>query len=236
VERPAVQVGVIALIVLNAVLMGVATFGFVADRPQVAGAFDVADTVFLSVFTAELGLQLLYRFLALFTDPWLVFDFLIVVASWSLESLQVIRAFRSFRAFRLVTRIAPLRDLIAAVGAVMPRIYAIGMLLLLVFYIFSVLFTELFGGLQLSDNYFATLDASLFTCMQFMTLGWAGVTREVMEQLPWAWLPIVCFICVTGTRFVADPTWRLNRVLDRIVSFNYISRARPHHPRRLYRI
>jgi Ion transport protein len=131
-------------------------------------------------------------------DPWLVFDFLIVVTSWSLESLQVIRAFRSFRAFRLVTRIAPLRDLISAIGAVMPRIYAIMMLLMLVFYIFAVLFTELFGHLALSENYFATLEASLFTCMQFMTLSWSDVTRELMLFVPWAWLPVVSFIAITG--------------------------------------
>jgi Ion transport protein len=111
----------------------------------------------------------------------------------------VIRAFRSFRAFRLVTRIAPLRDLIAAIGAVMPRIYAIMMLLLLVFYIFAVLFTELFGHLTLSENYFTSLEASLLTCMQFMTLSWSGITRELMLFVPWAWVPVVSFIAVTGS-------------------------------------
>lgn len=198
VDHPTVQVSIILLIIVNSILMGVATFPFVTDNPRAVDGFETTDTIFLIIFTIELALQFCYRFLALFKDGWLVFDFAIVVSSWSLESLQVIRAFRSFRALRLVTRIGPLRDLIAAIGAVMPRMYAIALLLLLVFYIFAVLFTELFGELVLAENYFTTLDASLFTCMVLMTLQWADVTRQVMEQLPWAWAPIIAFIAITG--------------------------------------
>jgi hypothetical protein len=149
VEEPRVQLGIIILIVINAILMGIATFDFVTDVKKVDDAFAIADRVFLVIFTVEMGLQMFYRSLVFFMDPWLVFDFIVVVTSWSLESLQIVRAFRIFRAFRLVTRIGPLRELVMAIGAVMPRMYAIAMLLFLIFYIFSVLFTELFGELVL---------------------------------------------------------------------------------------
>jgi hypothetical protein len=156
------------------------------------------DMMFLCVFTAELVLQLIYRLLKFFTDSWLIFDFVIVVSSWSLESLQVFRAFRIFRALRLITRIGTLRDLINAIAQVMPRMSAIAALLSLIFYIFGVLFTELFGELDLSTNYFGTLDLSLFTCMQMMTMEWADICREVMVIIPWAWLPFLVFIMFTG--------------------------------------
>ena len=198
VENPHVQLGIILLIIVNAIMMGIATFDFVTDNPDVEAGFSKLDRTFLSVFTAELILQLIYRSLNYFTDAWLVFDFVIVVISWSLESLQIVRAFRIFRAFRLVTRIGPLRELVMAIGAVMPRMYAIAMLLLLIFYIFAVLFTELFREVQTDVNYFGSLDRSLFTCMELMTLEWAGITREVMSQKSWAWAPVMAFISVTG--------------------------------------
>lgn len=207
-----VQITIICLIILNALLMGISTFDFVTEHTCkstgdacIEDWFQRIDTVFLVIFTVEVTMQLFYLGVTLFADGWLVFDFLIVVFSWSFESLQIVRAFRIFRAFRLITRVKPLRDLVLAIGAVMPRMYAIAALLLLIFYIFSVLFTELFSALDLSDNYFTTLDASLFTCMEMMTLEWGEIAREVMEssseeyeEYTWAWLPFSAFIMITG--------------------------------------
>lgn len=198
VENPTVQITVIVLIVLNALMMGIATFDFVTDDPNMDRAFWIADTTLLAIFTLELVLQLIYRGLSLFLDGWLLFDFVIIVSSWSLASTQVIRAFRIFRAVRLVTRIGPLRELISAIGAVMPRMYAISMLLLLIFYIYAVLFTQLFGDMELSENYFGTLTRSLFTCMELMTLEWSHIAREVMAERQWAWLPFLSYIAITG--------------------------------------
>jgi hypothetical protein len=198
VEAPHVQIAVIFLIIINALLMGLATFDFVTNDPSVDDSFQFVDRIFLTIFTVELGLQLIYRGVFLFVDGWLVFDFVIVVMSWSLESMQIIRSFRIFRAFRLVTRIGPLRELVLALGNVMPRLNAIFVLLALVFYVYGVLFTQLFRDLELSDRYFNTLPLSLFTCMQLMTLEWADIAREVMEIESWAWAPFLSFIQITG--------------------------------------
>lgn len=193
-----VQMIIVALIIINALLMGVATFDFVTEDPEVLHIFAIVDLIFLIIFTVELGFQLFYCGISLLCDAWLVFDLIIIVLSWSLQSIQIIRAFRIFRALRLVARLKVLRELITALGAVMPRMYAISMLLFLIFYIFAVLFTQLFGELELSGNYFTTLDASLFTCMNMMTLEWINVTREVMTHHSWAWAPISSFISITG--------------------------------------
>jgi hypothetical protein len=198
VENPKVQVAIILLIVVNAIMMGIATFDFVADHERTDRAFALVDTILLSLFTLEIALQFCYRGLRMFLDSWLCFDAVVILLSWSLASTQVIRAFRIFRAVRLVTRIGPLRELITAIGAVMPRMYAITMLLLLIFYIYSVLFTELFGEMELSQNYFGSLTQSLFTCMQLMTMEWSDIAREVMAQKTWAWAPFLSYIAITG--------------------------------------
>ena len=193
-----VQITIIILILINALMMGLSTFDFVTQNEKVSDVFNKIDRGFLVIFTVEVVMQLFYLWLALFADGWLVFDLLIVIFSWAFESLQIVRAFRIFRAFRLITRVKPLRDLVLAIGAVLPRMYAIAALLLLIFYIFSVLFTELFSDLPLSDNYFKTLDASLFTCMEMMTLEWGEIAREVMTYESWAWAPFTAFIAITG--------------------------------------
>ena len=86
-----VQLGVVVLIAVNAIMMGIATFPFVKDDPVVSNAFDVTDTAILVVFTIELALQFLFHGWRLLLDGWLVFDLVIVVMSWSFDSVQIIR-------------------------------------------------------------------------------------------------------------------------------------------------
>lgn len=128
-----VQLGIIVLICINAIMMAIATFDFVTDNPKISRAFENTDLVFLIIFTIELAMQFFYYGFRLFQDGWLVFDFVIIVLSWSFNQIQVIRAFRVFRAFRIVTRVKTLRDLVAAIVQVLPRMTAISFLLLLVF-------------------------------------------------------------------------------------------------------
>lgn len=198
VNHPWTQVFIVLLIVVNAIMIGIGTFDFVTENVRIDDIFQKVDRAFLIIFTIELVMQFVYRGLHLFTDGWLVFDFIIIVMSWAFESVQIIRAFRIFRALRLVTRIETLRDLVSSLFAVFPRLSAIGMLLLLVFYIFAVMTTTLFQDLPLSDDYFNNLGLSLFTLFQFMTMEWSEVTREVMEYYSWAWAPFVIFVAISG--------------------------------------
>ena len=154
------------------------------------------------MFTIELLLQFIYRGLALFTDGWLIFDFVIIIMSWSLESLQIVRTFRVFRALRLVTRVEVLKKLVMALFAVGPRMSAISALLLLIFYIYAVMMTILFGDLYEQGyteyDYFSRLDITLWSLFVIMTLDWAEIARPVMAVYPWAWLPFISFIMVSS--------------------------------------
>eukprot|EP00549_Striatella_unipunctata_P015491 CAMPEP_0118696580 /NCGR_PEP_ID=MMETSP0800-20121206/13933_1 /TAXON_ID=210618 ORGANISM="Striatella unipunctata, Strain CCMP2910" /NCGR_SAMPLE_ID=MMETSP0800 /ASSEMBLY_ACC=CAM_ASM_000638 /LENGTH=383 /DNA_ID=CAMNT_0006595723 /DNA_START=2700 /DNA_END=3851 /DNA_ORIENTATION=- len=193
---------IILLIIVNSILMGVATFDFVTQDPGVERVFEIADTCFLLVFTIELVLQFMHRGFQIFSDGWLTFDFLVVAGSWFFSELQVIRAFRIFRTIRLITRIKALKELVAALLNVIPRMCAIAWLLALVFYIFAVLFTHLFKDLYkdgyTSADYFSRLDITLFTLFQIMTLdSWSEITKETMEAYKLAWIPFISFVILS---------------------------------------
>jgi len=81
--------------------------------------------------------------------------------------------------------------------------FAIGLLLFLVSYIFAVMFTQLFKDMyedgQTIENYFGRLDMTFFTLFQIMTLdNWADISRQVMAVYSWAWLPFIVFVIITG--------------------------------------
>lgn len=198
VNNPYFQNSIVALIIINAIMMGIGTFPFIKDNPDRDSAFELTDLVFLIIFTVELCIQFTFHGWRLFTDAWLIFDFCIVVLSWSLQQFQIIRAFRIFRALRLITRVECLQNLVIALISVMPRMGAIVCLMALIFYIFAVMFTNLFRDIPMEDEYFTKLEYTLLTLFQMMTLEWADVARAVMKEKTWAWAPIMLFIMISS--------------------------------------
>ena len=196
------QIVMVVLIMLNALILGIATYKF--SNPAVPEALDVMDRMLLVIFTIELALQFGYCGYTLLLDGWLVFDTLTIVTSWWLEGVQVFRSFRIFRSFRLIVRLPLLKNLVLTVFHVMPRIYSILSLLILILYIFGVLCTILFGDLYedgfTDTNYFGRLDYSVFTLFQMVTLeGWGDIVRQVGEVHEfYASLIFSVFIVVTG--------------------------------------
>uniref|UniRef100_A0A7S3L3S1 Ion transport domain-containing protein n=1 Tax=Amphora coffeiformis TaxID=265554 RepID=A0A7S3L3S1_9STRA len=199
VNHPFVQKSIIFLICFNALTMGIATFDAVEDDDDLRRAFEKLDMVFLIIFTLELAMQLVYQGQNLFADGWLVFDFFVVVTSWSFDSFQVVRAFRIFRALRLIARLESLKSVISSLGQAAPSLGAVTFILVLVLYIFAVLCTELFSEVtSLDDDYFTRLDSSLLTLVEMMTLEWSGVARQVMVEHHWAWAVFVPFLVITN--------------------------------------
>lgn len=196
---------IIALIVLNSLQMGVATYDFVHDNPAIFSTFEMADLVFLILFTMEVALQIIAKGLYEVTvgNGWLAFDFWVISLSWAFGGLSIIRSFRIVRAARLVARIDELQDLVTALVNVIPKMFAIFVLMLLVFYVFGVMMTQLFrdayrDGITEQDL-FSNLQTTLFTLFQLSTLeNWSGITRELMEEYSWAWLPMMTFVLISS--------------------------------------
>jgi len=150
----------------------------------------------------ELLFHLGYYGMSFFHDGWLVFDFCVVSFSWALTSVNIFRAFRILRTFRLITKFPQMRDLIHALVSVVPRMVAIFLLLMMIYFVFGVMFTELFGTCYqegyTTEDYFSRLDYTAFTLLQFMLLdNWSSITKEVSQKYSWAWFPILLFIVIS---------------------------------------
>lgn len=198
VTSPGVQRFIIALIVVNAVTLGLETSSVVmADYGDL---LHVADRAILTVFVAEIAAKLFAFGWRFFRDPWNVFDFLVVGIALVPASgpLAVLRTLRVLRVLRLVSTVPRLRMVIEALLHAIPGIGAIAGLLLLIFYVGAVMATSLFAA-DFPD-WFGHIGRSMFTLFQIMTLeSWSmGIVRPVMEQHPLAWLFFVPFIIVTS--------------------------------------
>lgn len=183
------------IIFCNTIFLVLGTFDFAKENKKVADAIAILDQIFLIIFTFESALQLIYRDIKLFKNRWLTFDFLLVALSWAFQTFTVLRA---IRILKIASKITSLQKLITALMDVIPNITAIFSLLMLVFYIFAVMFTNLFKDLDLSADYFSRLDKTVFSLFQFMTMDWQEAAREVQEYVSWAPLLFVVFAIVSG--------------------------------------
>ena len=202
VESTQFTVGITALILINAVTLGLET-----NRQlmvEYGSVLYVIDRVILVVFTCELALKFYAYRLSFFKSGWNVFDLLIVAIAWVPASgnLSVMRALRVLRILRLISVVPQLRRVISAIGYSIPGMVSVVGVLGLIFYVSAVLATKLFG-MHPDPNmqeWFGSISASAYTLFQIMTLeSWSmGVVRPTMELFPWSWLFFLPFIIITS--------------------------------------
>jgi voltage-gated sodium channel len=188
---------VMALIIINAVLLGLETSK--AAMASFGWLLEILDHIILAVFVVELTARIVVHRWAFFRDPWSVFDLLVVGIALvpATETFSVLRALRILRVLRLITAVPSLKRVVGGLLAALPGMGSIVLLIAIVYYVFAVMATKLFGD----DNaaLFGTLGNSLYTLFTVMTLeGWTNdVAKPVMEHHPHAWLFFVIFIVVT---------------------------------------
>ena len=196
VESPQVQYSIVALIVINAITLGLETSATVMAY---VGSWLIAlDHFILGVFVVEISAKLYAHRLHFFRDPWNIFDFLIVTIALIPASgpLAVLRALRILRVLRLISMVPRLRFVVEALLHAIPGIASIAGLMVLLYYVFAVMATGLFGADF--PAWFGTIGKSMYTLFQIMTLeSWSmGIVRPVMETHPYAWLFFIPFILV----------------------------------------
>lgn len=187
---------ILVLIILNAILLGLETSkGVMAEWGTLLVTLDHA---MLAVFTIELLLRIYAWRGRFFTDAWSLFDFVVVVIALVPASgpFAVLRALRVLRVLRLLTIVPSMRRVVAALLGALPGLGSIATLLLLVYYVFAVIATKLFG--EFFPEWFGSIGSSLYTLFQVMTLeSWSmGISRPVMEKFPYAWAFFIPFILV----------------------------------------
>lgn len=196
IESDRIQRLIIALIVVNAIILGLETSASVMEG--LGGILTALDRAILAVFVVEILIKLYAQGLGFFRRAWNVFDFLVVGIALVPASgpLAVLRALRVLRVLRLISLSPQLRFVVEALLKALPGISSIAVLMLILFYVASVMSTGLFGARF--PEWFGTLGASMYTLFQIMTLeSWSmGIVRPVMEAYPYAWAFFLPFILV----------------------------------------
>jgi voltage-gated sodium channel len=197
IERPVVQNLLIALIVINAIVLGMETSASLMARW--GGLLVAIDQFILAVFVVEIGLRIAAHRFAFFRDPWSVFDFLVVAVALLPASgpFAVLRALRVLRVLRLLTMVPSMRRVVGGLLAAIPGLSSVIAIIGIIFYVAAVIATKLFG--ERFPDWFGTLGESAYTLFQVMTLeSWSmGIARPVMEAYPYAWLFFVLFIMIS---------------------------------------
>lgn len=164
--------GVLILIILASLLVGLETY------PQINARFgeliELADSIIVTLFVAEIFLRLLSygrHWPRFFLDPWNVFDFVIVAACLvpvGSQAAAALRLVRVLRALRLLTAVPQLQVVIGALLRSLPSIGYVGLLLVLLFYVYAVIGTTLFG--RNDPAHFGTLHDAALSLLRAVTL------------------------------------------------------------------
>ncbi|HEY8473097.1 MAG TPA: ion transporter [Natronosporangium sp.] len=197
VETNSFQRAIMAVIVINALTLGLEAIPSVAERSH--DVLDTVDKIALGIFVVELVTKLYIYRLRFFRNPWNVFDFVVVGVSLvpAAGAFSVVRALRVLRVLRLISGVDSMRRVVATLLAAIPGAASIVGLLALVIYVSAVMATMLFG--DKSPEYFGDLGQSLWTLFQTLTgEAWPDVADSVMAEYPMAWIFFLIFILISS--------------------------------------
>ena len=196
-DSPKVQNTIIAVILFNAVILGLETIPAVMD--QAGRLIFMLDAICLAIFTTEIIAKLFAQGGRFFRNGWNLFDFAVVGISLlpATGGLSVLRALRILRVLRVISVAPSLRRVVEGFVTALPGMGSVFLLMGIIFYIGAVIATKLFG--DAFPQWFGNLPQSGYTLFQIMTLeSWSmGIVRPVMEVYPYAWAFFVPFILVT---------------------------------------
>ena len=182
---------------LTGILSGAETYPLFRGGGPLALAVEWAQYAILIVFVAEIAVKIgasgsrPWRY---FENGWNIFDFSIVAVSLLPMDAEYLVVLRLARVLRLFTALEGLQILVTALLRGILSLGYVGLLLLLHFYIYSVIGTFAFG-----DNdplRFGSLHRSMLTLFQVLTLeGWNDILAteylgsDVGYDDPWKQLP-----------------------------------------------
>ena len=210
VESRAWEIAILSIIIINAITLGLET-----SQPAMASfgrLLEVLDKAVLTIFVVEIAIRIYVYRLGFFRRPWSLFDFAVVTIALmpATGALSVLRALRILRVLRLISAVPSLQRVVGGLIAALPGMGSIVVLMVLVFYVFSVMATKSVR------RDFPTMVRhawrSAYSLFQIMTLeSWSmGIVRPVMESYPLAWAFFVPFILSRLHR--VEPVHRYHRL------------------------
>lgn len=167
---------IIAVILFAGVLVGIQTYREFTE--QHLGLLNFLDGLVLAIFTVEAIIKILAegkRPLKYFQNSWNVFDFAIVAVCLAepllpidAAFLPVLRLARILRVLRLVTAVPKLQLIVGTLLKSVPSMLYVGILLLILFYIYGAMGVFLFG--ENDPVHFRNLQTSLLSLFRVTTL------------------------------------------------------------------
>ena len=196
-SSPGFQNGILAVIVGNAILIGLETSPALWVR--YGGLFAALNVAVQVIFAFELAVRLLayaprvHRF---FLDGWNVFDFAIIACSLLPAAGQVAsvaRLARLLRALRIVSALPELRLIVATMLRSIPSLANVVVLLSLILYVYAILGVSLFQ--RTDPAHWGSLGRAALTLFEILTLeGWVDLMDLSLAATPWAWVYYVSFV------------------------------------------
>jgi voltage-gated sodium channel len=198
VESRLARRAITSLIMINAIILALETSE--AAMSVVGDQLRFLDKCILAIFVVEIVLKVIAHGRGFVRDPWNLFDTAVIAIALvpATESLSVLRALRILRVLRLISAVPSLRRVVGALLHAVPGMGSVVALLSVIYFVFSVMATKLFGAEF--PEWFGEIGASAYSLFQIMTLeSWSmGIVRPVMEVFPLAWVFFVPFILITS--------------------------------------
>jgi len=209
VESAAFNNFIVAVIVLNAVLIGLSTYQTDATLLSAIGAI---ETICIGIFVVEIILRFLARdsAVAFFRNGWNIFDLVIVIAALIPASNgigTVLRILRVFRVLRLVKTIPELRLIVDVLLRSVASMKYVALLATILFYVYAVIGVKLFGvdGHPMRP-YFTSIHEACFTLFRILTgddwtqmryeLDEAGHPLGAFTAFQVSWIVVATFLLV----------------------------------------
>jgi voltage-gated sodium channel len=205
VSSEAFQNSIVAVIILNAITIGVQTYPIPGWLHTL---IELADRVFLGVFVVELVLRFAadgFRPTRFFRSGWNIFDFLVVAAAFLpgvSSNSTVLRLIRLLRVTRLIKMMPDISVLFDGMRRAAGPAFSLVALTLLLCYLYAIVGVVLFG--ERAPQYFGNVGEGLLTLFTLLTLeGWNTVMYDLRE-ISAAAVPFSLSFILIGTYIVIN--------------------------------
>jgi voltage-gated sodium channel len=191
------ELGVIALILLNAVTLAALTYDDLTAEVELV--FQSIDSIIIWFFVAELAIRMAsygakpWRF---FKDGWNVFDFLIIALIPLLSNFTIVlRLLRLLRVIRIFRFIPEFKLLSVSFTKSLRPMVSLAILISFLIFIYAMAGFYLFG--QVNPNDWGNLGIAYSTLVIMLTLeNFPEVLEATLAVSPLAWLHLVSFMFV----------------------------------------
>ena len=201
VESPTFTTVIVTTIIVNAAVLGLATYDSIDDH--FGRALWIVNGVCLAIFVVELCIRFASywpRPREFLRDGWNIFDVVVIGAAFVpgiRENSTLLRILRLLRIVRIVRVLPDLRVLLLGVWRSVLPLFSIGAVTLMLLFVYGMAGWVFFGD-DLPEQW-GNIGRAMLTLFVVLTLeNFPTYMDEAMAIHPWAWLYFVSFILLAA--------------------------------------